>query len=115
MAALCAAIITLPFSTPLCNLFILIYTLFWLFQGSWPAKLGIIRRSLFIQLFIGLFLLELTGLMHTDNESIWTELTKKVFLILVPVSIGTSTWKIQMLAPMQLQSSTLFKSPVRAN
>jgi len=92
LAALSIAIMALPFSTKVCHAALLIFLLSWICEEGWRDKFLIIKRSILLQLIIALFVIEALSVFYS-NTSGWSELEKKIFLLLVPVALATSMLK----------------------
>lgn len=87
---------TLPFSVKLCHLFIIIMVASWLLEGEWNNKITIIKKSLLLQLFIAFFCLQMFGLLFSENLLVgWLSLEKKIFLLVLPICIATTSVRLR--------------------
>lgn len=94
-ASLALSITALPFSVKVCHAGIIVLLIGWLFEGHWDEKLNIIKSSILLQLTLGLFLIQLVGLLYSDSITTgWFTLEKKIFFLLVPVALATTKIKL---------------------
>ncbi|MEX2231737.1 MAG: O-antigen ligase family protein [Cyclobacteriaceae bacterium] len=95
VAALMLSVAALPFSITVCHGAIIIVIISWIFEGQWQNKLSVIKHSLLLQVIIALFFLQVLGLAFSDNLPLGLfALEKKIFFLLIPVAIGTTSLKL---------------------
>jgi O-antigen ligase len=95
VSALIITVAALPFSIKLCHAGLVILLASWLFEGGWQTKLSVLRQSLLLQIIIALFLLQSLGVLYSESLSTgWFNLEKKLFFLLVPVSLGTTAIRL---------------------
>lgn len=92
--ALSVAIMALPFSIKICHTAIVLFLLCWLCEGGWQEKMMAIRQNTLAQLIVAFFLAETLGIFYTNDNSAWFEVEKKIFLLLVPVALATTSSKL---------------------
>jgi len=90
--ALAIAIISLPFSVPVCHAGLLLLAASWLAEGDWKRKWNDIKRKTFLWPFLLLFILHLAGLIYSqDVTNGWLIMEKKAFFFLLPLIMATIT------------------------
>ncbi len=95
IAALVFSVAALPFSIKACHTAIIVLLASWLFEGHWSSKIRIIRKSVLLQIMIGLFFFQMIGVAFSDNvHSGWFSMEKKIFFLLVPVAMATTEIKL---------------------
>lgn len=92
--SLSVAIMALPFSIKICHTAIIVFLLSWFCEGGWYDKFLAIRQNTLLQLIIAFFLIEILGAFYTNDNSAWFEIEKKIFLLLVPVALATTSIKL---------------------
>jgi hypothetical protein len=95
-ATLSVALISLPFSIKICHGAIILFLLGWLTEAGWIEKVNIIRQSFIIQLVLAFLLLQLLGLLYTENLTAgWFSIEKKIFLFLLPIALATTKIRLK--------------------
>jgi O-antigen ligase len=95
IGTLMLAVVALPFSITVCHAAIIFFLVLWAAEGDWRNKFSIVSSSLLVQLLIVLFLWQLVGLAFSDDLNRgWFSIEKKIFFLLVPVALATSTTKL---------------------
>ena len=90
---LCAA--TLPFSIKLCHACVIIFILSWVFEGDWRRKMSVVNQSILLQLLIAFVGLQIIGLLFAENLTTgWFSAEKKIFLLLLPLALATTSVKL---------------------
>jgi O-antigen ligase len=84
-------ICAIPFSILICHMALLATFAFIISERRFHEKLSIIQKSIVLQIFIGYMLLQVAGLVFSDDleAGVWV-LEKKIFLFLTPLILGTS-------------------------
>lgn len=96
VGALIVSVVALPFSVKICHAAIIVLTFSWLLEGNWRTKFSIVNQSLLLQLIIALFFIQLVGLAFAENLEVgWFSLEKKIFFVLLPVVLATTSIKLE--------------------
>src|SRR5690348_1245734 len=94
IGALVFSVSALPFSVRICHAGLIFLVVGWALEGQWDSKTAIIRQSVLLQLVIAIFLLQLFGLVFSESiRGGWFSLEKKIFFILLPVCLATTSIK----------------------
>lgn len=94
MGSLMLSVATLPFSVKLCHFFAIVYIVTWFSEGDWRAKLALINESLLLKLLIVFITLQVLGLLFAEDLTVgWLSLEKKIFLLMLPVCLATTSMK----------------------
>ncbi len=92
LGCLATALVALPFSVKVCHAALLLYLIGWLAEGQWKEKFAAIKTSTVLKLMIVFVVLQLAGVLYSQNESqAWFSIEKKFFLFTVPVAVATSS------------------------
>ena len=91
IASLSLAVITLPFSIPLCHIALILFLIISLTQQAGFLSHKSFRDNLLVILFAALLITHLVGMLYTENIAYGlTQLEKKIFLFFVPLLLAGS-------------------------
>jgi hypothetical protein len=95
IGALVLSVGALPFSVEICHAGLIFLLAGWALEGQWGLKIAIIRHSFLLQLVMAIFLIQLFGLAFSESiRDGWFSLEKKIFFVLVPVCLATTSIKL---------------------
>ncbi len=91
LGSLAIALTTLPYSSKVCHVGLIVFLVNWLLEGKWSEKKMLLEQNPLVWLVPAFFLLHFIGLWHTDNLQMgWANLDKKIFLLLVPIALAST-------------------------
>ncbi|MFZ6013781.1 MAG: O-antigen ligase family protein [Bacteroidota bacterium] len=90
--ALGVSLVALPFSVQFTHAGIILFILTSATENNWREKLAIVKQSFLLQILLGFFMVQLIGLIYSENISYGLFVVeKKIFLFLLPVAMATSS------------------------
>jgi hypothetical protein len=96
VGSLMLSISALPFSVKVCHLGLIILVFNWILEGNWKEKWSVLNQSLLLHLITGYLALTLLGLLFANDVATgWFSFEKKIFLVLLPVCLATTSVRLQ--------------------
>jgi O-antigen ligase len=92
---LAVGLMALPFSIRICHAGIILYIIVCATEGKWQEKLKILKGSVLLQIIAGFFLLDLFGMLYTQNMTVGLfTIEKRIFFFLLPLALATADNKL---------------------
>ncbi len=89
--SLLLAVMSMPFSMPVCHIALILYVIAWMTEGRWHEKATIFMDTPLLWGYVAFMFAHLIGIIYSDDPSNgWFNVEKKLFLFLLPLAIATT-------------------------